>query len=381
MKLLCIIWLIQNKNEKIGYICKNYILAKKLYKDVMQLLPEELVKSSNGSDLTITSIYDTVLTFFSSESGSSLRGLTFEYLILDEFAFFKQKLSDGSDFWYDVCFPTIKVKGKKIIFVSTPLGKNNHFHTMFLRGLDPNYHRYRTIKKTIYDDGLITNEEIEEVRKSIPETSFRQEFLCEFLDSSITFFVGFECCFTSYNYNNNIKQWIGIDLSGNGDDESVVTFINEQNQTQQITIKGRLDDKYKQIADIINSTHNLIGVNIEQNGIGQPMINEITKLVNDKSIIHNWLTTNSTKEQIISNLAVMIANNNIKFNNNNTKLYTQLSNFIVKYSKTNKLQFEGVNGTHDDAVMSLAIAIQCKEEYKYTNNITFARRMQTRKFI
>lgn len=72
MKVLCIEWLF-SKNKKIAYICKNYILAKKIYKDLLQFIPNEYIKSANGSDLIIESLFGSTITFFSAESGASLR--------------------------------------------------------------------------------------------------------------------------------------------------------------------------------------------------------------------------------------------------------------------------------------------------------------------
>jgi hypothetical protein len=80
-------------------------------------------------------------------------------------------------------------------------------------------------------------------------------------------------------------------------------------------------------------------------------------------------------------MAVKIAKEDILFNENDKKMYSQLGTFIVKYSKTNKLQFEAQSGHHDDCVMATAIAIQCKEHFKYDKNISFARATYNNKLI
>lgn len=72
MKVLCIEWLFKN-NMKIAYICRNYILAKKIYKDLIQYIPQQFIKKANGTDLTIESLFGSTITFFSAESGASLR--------------------------------------------------------------------------------------------------------------------------------------------------------------------------------------------------------------------------------------------------------------------------------------------------------------------
>lgn len=366
MKVLVIEWLFNN-NTKIGYVCRNYILAKRIYKDLVQYIPKEYVKSANASDLIIETIYGSSISLFSAESGDSLRGLTFNYLICDEFAFF----NDCDTLWNEVLFPTVKVHGRKTIFVSTPCGKQNLFHDMYLRGLKDEYPIYASLKKTIFDDGLITEEEIENIKSQIPILSFKQEFLVEFLDSAVTYFSGFENCFSDYEYRFNEKQWCGVDLSTVGTDDTVVTLINESKQTLQYIIKGTLDQKYQQIADILNNTKNIQKVYIECNGVGAPMINEIKKLVTDKQLIEDWVTTNDSKVRILSQLAIDISKQDIYFNNNNKILYTQLSTFIYKYTKTGKVQLMASGSNHDDTVLSLAIALECKNKSILSGDYNF----------
>ncbi|MBQ0089746.1 MAG: terminase family protein [Prevotellaceae bacterium] len=372
MKVLCIEWLFQ-KNKQIAYVCRNYILAKRIYKDILQYVPRNYIKSSNGTDLTITSTLGSTLTFFSAESGASLRGLTFHYLVCDEFAFFKQEQTDGTHLWNDILFPTVKVNGILTIFVSTPLGKNNIFYDMYLKGIDNKYEKYHSILKTIYSDGLVTDEEIEEIKAQIPELSFKQEFCCEFLDSSLTYFIGFEKCFKPLNFDYNQPLYLGFDLSANGKDETIGTIVNQQGEVKQISISGTLDNKYQLIADIINTTKNIQGVYIENNGIGAPMINEVLKLIKRKSLVHEWNTSNTSKNEILSNLAVKIANKTLIFNELDTELYSQFGTFITKYSKTGRLQLEAQTGHKDDRVMSLAIALKAREDFKYNTNISFAK--------
>ena len=163
-------------------------------------------------------------------------------------------------------------------------------------------------------------------------------------------------------------MWIGVDLSSNGEDNTVVTLINDSMQVKQYIIEGTLDTKYKKIANIINSIPNLVAGYLENNGVGSPMINEIKKLVNHSHKLYEWTTTNSSKEGIISDLAVKIANKEIFFNNDDKALFSELGRFIVKYTKTGKMQFEGANGTHDDRCMSLAMSLKCKEDFKLQGN-------------
>ena len=370
MLVLCIQWMFQ-KNMSIAYICRNFVLAKRLYKELIKILPKEIIKSANGTDLSIESIYGSTLNFYSAEQGASLRGQTFNYMICDEFAFHKMEQPDGTHLWNDILSPTLKARGKKCIFVSTPLGKNNIFYEMYQRGLSDEFPKYASILKTIYDDGFITNDEIEEIKKSIPELSFKQEYLCDWIDDGISFFQGFSECFDIDKVSNG-KCWIGIDCSGDGTDATVCSKINEKGEIELFEAVGTLDMKYRQIADYLNR-ENPVAVYGEINGLGLPMLEEIKKLVRHKSKIYDWTTNNSSKEEIISDLAVSIANKDVHFLKNDMKTYNEFGNFVVTVSKSRKLTFAARGSGHDDRVMATAIAHKCRDDFKYAgeNNLNF----------
>lgn len=371
MQVLCIEWLF-GRNNNIAYLCKNFKpLATTLYKNIIKILPKEVIKSSNGSDLSIESIYGSTLTFFSAEQGSSLRGQTFTHVICDEFSFFKMEQTDGTHLWYDILSPTLKARGKKCIFVGTPLGKNNILYDMFQRGMDDDYPQYISIKKTIYDDGFITDDEIERIKKDIPELSFKQEYLCEWLEDGLSFFVGYSDCFDYDDFEED-KTWIGCDLSGDGTDATILTKVNVRDQIQQYEIQGTLDMKYKQISSIIDSSKNLQVAYLEKNGLGSPMINEIKKLVRDKARIREFETTNATKEEIVSEMAVDIANHKVHFQRGDRKLYEELGDFVVTVSKSRKLTFAARGSGHDDRVMSACIAKKAKRDYDSKITKSFA---------
>lgn len=358
-----VIELFMKREMSIGYITPTKTLAKNIYNEIKQVLePSDVIKNYNSVFHTMRSVTGTKLTFFSSEQGNSIRGNTFDYLIIDEAAFLYSQ--EDNDVWFNILQPTIKVKGKKIIMISTPNGKNGFWYDLIQKA-EHGEKGYKYIKKTIYDDGLISEEQIREMESSYPPLAFRQEFLCEFLDNAMTAIPDFEKCFGEYQYNDKLNQWIGIDLSANGEDATIVTFINSENQTRQVEVKGSLDVKYQKIAELINGCNNLVGAYIENNGVGEPMLNEIMKKVKSKGKVHYWTTTNTTKTDIINLLSVKCSNNEISFDINDRKLYSEFSTFIYKLSKTRKVQYEAKPGFHDDRVMSMAIAVNAQNDFKY----------------
>lgn len=354
-----------------AYISPTFAQGKKVFAELTQLLEGTgIIKKANAQDLKIESIFGATLKFFSMESPTSIRGNTVSgILVMDEAAFFPTQLSDGSDPYYNVIFPIIKARKPKVLVISTPNGRQGMYYDLYLKAFngDKGYHQ---LTATIYDDDLITKEEIEELKRGYPPLAFKQEFEVEFLDNALTVFPNFESCFDGH-YNGG-KCWIGIDPSSVGDDNTIISIVNKDNNVRQYKIEGTLDQKYDKIARIINE-YSPIATYIENNSIGEVMANEIKKKLIRKSNFYTFTTTNDSKKQYISLLAVAIANNAIHFEEDNRLLYSELSTFTFKLTKSGNITYAAREGYHDDTVTSLGVCLQCREDFKNAgeNNINF----------
>jgi len=271
--------------------------------------------------------------------------------------------------------PIVKAKKPPILFISTPNGKSGFFYEKYLDGLTSE--TVKSVKSTILDDELITPEEIEELRKVTPPKAFAQEYMVEFLDSALTAFEDFQEQFTDYQEDKKVSNhescWIGLDFSANGEDETILSVVNKDNYVRQYLISGSLDQKYKKISDIIDSYKNVVAVYMECNGIGEPMINEVKKLVkNNKSKLHYWVTTNESKNAMVGMLQLLIANKEIWFSNLNKELYKQFGLFAFEINKkTRRITYGAKAPNHDDRIMSLMMALQAKEDYPYSGGSNY----------
>lgn len=360
------------KNTFNAYISPTFAQGKKVFSELMQLLDGTgIVTKANAQDLKIETVYGSTLKFFSMESPTSIRGNTISgILVLDEAAFFPVQLSDGSDPYYNVIFPIIKARRPKVLVISTPNGKQGMFHDLYMNAYNGEK-GYRELTATIYDDKLISPEEIEELKRGYPPLAWQQEFMVEFLDNALTVFPGFSDCFDG-KFSGG-KCWIGIDPSSVGEDNTILTVINDKNEVRQHKIDGTLDVKYDNIAKLINK-YNPVATYIENNSIGEVMANEIKKKLAKKSNFYSFATTNESKKDYISILSVDIANHQIHFEEDNRLLYSELSTFTFKLTKAGNITYAARDGFHDDTVTSLGICLQCREDFKYAGrpNINFA---------
>lgn len=359
MQIMCIEWLL-NKKEEIIYFTPTYNLAKNFYSKLVKMLPSEVVAKSNSSDLVIESVTGSKLRFFSGEAAQTARGSNCTRLIVDEAAYIKEEI-DGQSFWYNIVVPLLKARGKTAILISTPFGKQGFFYELCMRGLKGDAGYYYT-NHSIYDDDLITTEEIDELKKNYPPLAWKCEFECQFLSNALSVFPDYEDRFIEDFKFQKTNLYCGIDLSTVGTDNTVVTFVNDKQQVIQFVIEGTLEEKYAKIANLVNK-YNPRGGYVESNSIGVVMFEEIQKKLRNKHRLSLYATTNQTKKDYISLISVAISNKEITFDASNKQLYAELGTFSYKLTKNGLITYAAIEPNKDDCVISLGLAMAAKENF------------------
>ena len=345
-------WAINNKGCKIGWVSPVYSQCKKVYGEIFKAIANTpYISDSNKSDLLIQFANGSTLQFFSAERFDNIRGNTFDYLICDEFAFIKKEA------WTEVLKATILVKGKKVLIISTPKGKN-HFFELFNQGKEnPAYY---SIAGTSYDNPKIPIEELEDARRNLPEHVFKQEYLAEFLDDGSAVFKNVKECIKLGSPSNNC--YAGIDL-GRADDYTVLTILNDKNE---VFYCERW--RHQEWSSIINNLVKILNqykpkTFVETNGAQDAIFEQIRNAVNfNKNQIQAFTTTAKSKQSIIEDLIVNFENKEIGIPDN-SDLIDELNFFTYEYNlKTRQIHYSAPIGLHDDMVMSLAIALRAKKE-------------------
>ncbi len=116
-----------------------------------------------------------ILALPGDNEGDTLRGLANVRLaIIDE-------TSRCSDALITAVRPMLATnKRGQLVYLSTPKGKRGAFYETWTSG-DPDWHRFRV---GLGDCDRITPEFLARERKNLGETKYREEYLCEFLDSN-----------------------------------------------------------------------------------------------------------------------------------------------------------------------------------------------------
>lgn len=363
-RYLALVWM-QTPDTVVGYITQKSRLAKDIYKKFLSMYPEELIKSKDGTDFIIELVNGSKLIFFSVEQTHAIRGFTLDYLIWDEVSHCREYTSDGEHIYYNIVAPLLDAKGKKEIFISTPNGAQGFFYEEAMKGKNGEK-GYAYVVINVEKDETKSKEWIEEKKASYPVKSWRQEYMCEFLEDGVSFFTNFKQRFIDEDFNWDSRLYCGVDFSSVGSDDTIVTFENDKGQSIQYTIVGDLDSKYREVAKLLNRAEGkLVLAYFESNSIGEVMGNEINKLLtpNVRRKVEFITTTNSSKQDYIEKLALDIEQGNVSFMEDNDKLLEQFRVFTYTISKTGKKIFNALPGYHDDCIISLALANLARNKF------------------
>jgi phage FluMu gp28-like protein len=312
-----------------------------------------LIATSNASELIMTFKNGSVIRMVSAESGQNLRGFTVSgLLVLDEAAFVPE------DVWTTILRPTTLIRGKKVLFISTPNG-TNWFKKIFDWGLDPEYKDWSSYRITSYENPYLDLESLELARKTLPEKTYLQEYLGVFLEGGGSVFSGFAQCATLESLQTKPeagrRYFAGLDLAV-ANDYTVLSVFNDQ---------GILVDFYRQnktsweeiIGDVTQRiNHWKCYTIVEKNSIGSVVSEQLAKAC--PNLIEAFTTTNASKKDIIESLKLSFADKLIQIPKKDVLsiLHMELSIFAYKMLPSGLISYSAPSGASDDCVLSLAFA-------------------------
>ena len=354
---LSLYWMINEGPVKVLWVSPVYSQTTKVQKELMQAIGASgLVKNCNYSDNYIRLKNGSEILFRSAEKYDNIRGLTVDYGILDEAAFMKQ------DAWKEAIRPVFMVKGKKVLFISTPKGKN-WFHELFQLAKSPDYSNYQAYTGSSYDTPYIDLEEIEDAKRTLPPNVFQQEYLAKFIDSGGEVFSSLDKNLFARYTNPQGKVYCGIDL-GKQEDFTVATFMDSA---------GKVVDIYrannKEWTTMTNEILVLIKkysatVMVEVNSIGDVIYEQIKRQWQDT---HPFVTTSKSKNEMIEGLILDINETTVTIPDSELFpwLLSELEVFTYDYNpKTRSIKYGHPTGLHDDCVISLAIVNYNRKQNK-----------------
>jgi hypothetical protein len=352
---LLLYWLLKTGKQKGAWITPVYNQAKKVFNELTNA-SHELITRQNKADLTIEFINGSSVQFLSTDNYNTIRGFSFNYMVVDEAAFIKEEAIN------EAVMPTLSALGKKCLIISTPKGKN-WFYNYYLKGLDTSgdYISFRAIST---DNPHIDQSFIESQYKSLPESIFNQEYMAEFTEAGNDVFTNVDLVCNLNNWDvpaGNRRYYFGID-SGLTNDFSVLTIIDESGRVSKIIrVNGLPLEEIARNFTTELKRYSVLGGYVETNSIGRPMFELIQKEIRSAK---EFVTTNDSKNQGIRNLIYKIQQGELELPSEKLFPYLkqELNAYSYKVNANGLITFSAPNGFHDDCVMSLMLANEAREK-------------------
>ena len=320
-----------------------------------------------------------------STSASAVRGMSFNILFLDEFAFVPNHVADS---FFASVYPTITSgKNTKVIIVSTPHGMN-HFYRMWH---DAERSKNEYIPTDVHWSEVPGRDEVwkEQTIANTSEQQFKVEFECEFLGSVDTLIAPSKL--RTLVYDNPIQKNAGLDVyesskenhdyvmtvdvaRGVGEDYSAFVVVDITEFPHKVVAKYRNNDikpmLFPNIIYEVAKSYNSSFILCEVNDIGDQVASILQYDLEYQNLLmcsmrgragqivgqgfsgkktQLGVKMSKTVKKVGSlNLKTLIEEDKLIFND--YEIISELTTFISKHNS-----FEAEEGCNDDLAMCLVI--------------------------
>lgn len=329
-------------------------LARNVYKSIFKALETSgLLKIANAQLLEIELTNGSTILFRSTEQMS--RGLTVTgILVLDECAY------EDEEAIYTI-LPLANAHNAPIIIASTPFTMDGYYYTMYMKGMEGG-EMIRTFDWSRHPETsrFLTQEKKELYRQTMSRAKYTTEVEGEFLADGGLLFQGLDSCQGEPDESRIV--YIGIDFgTGSEEDYTVVSVINNHGQMVKMYRTNNLSptQQVEWISGLIldlASRYTIRNVLCEYNSIGTVYIDFMKKKLAGRKIpLTNWVTTNKSKQDLVTNFQIALENGYVQILKDPV-LLGELKKYQAEINtKTKTISYNGYK-SHDDTVMATMLA-------------------------
>lgn len=171
-------------NPRVAYIAPYYKQAKAVAwdyaKDFTAMIPnQKAYESELRIDIPVGEVNGKPsvarIMCFGADNPDALRGLYFDAVVFDEFG--NQPIS----IWSEVVRPALADRKGRALFLGTPNGKN-HFYEKYqeaVKHMEEGHPEWYAATFRADETGVIDHDELMGAKENMPESDYRQEFLCD----------------------------------------------------------------------------------------------------------------------------------------------------------------------------------------------------------
>ena len=356
------------EREPIGWFSPTYKMLGDVWREVVDILYPITVSKSEQQH-RIETIGGGVLDCWSLDAADAARGRKYGLIIVDEAAM----VAGLEDHWNMIVRPMLVDLKGDAWFLSTPKGRNG-FYKLHLLGRDPENTEWQSWTFPTSANPFIPLSEVEGLKDTMTEESYRQEILAEFLEGEGTVFRNITAVMTAPRDDTPEMHKDHMLVSG--------TDWGKQNDFTAISVgcvncrREVFHDRFNQIdymfqaqriKEIFHRWNIKMGL-LELNSIGQPMMEQLQR---EGLPVVGFDTTASSKPPLIEGGALEIEKGTLALIPDDVWT-AELEAYERKVNaSTGRSTYGAPAEFHDDTVIARMLMIKAMQNYAYVSrNIT-----------
>jgi len=339
------------KGGRVGYFAPTYKLLAETWRDIDADLGPILTERSL-TERRMKTITGGVIEMWTIEDSDAGRSRRYDRAIIDEAGL----VAHLGDTWERAIRPTLADLEGDAWFLGTPKGRN-FFHTAFQRGQDSvAFPDWRSWQMPTSANPWIKTTEIEAMRESMTDRSYRQEILAEFLEDGGGVFRGVRAAATAApqpGATAGHAYSIGVDWARSGDFS--VFAVVDATTGECCHVERMTGVEYAHQMIRLRALWERFGtppILAESNSMGGPVVEALQRT---GMWVQPFVTTNQSKAQIIDALVLAFERGTLRIVNDPV-LVAELEAYESERLPSGMVRYSAPEGQHDDTVIALCLA-------------------------
>jgi len=349
-----IIWLFEQsltlkQNQSVWWVAPVYQQAEIAFRRMKTQVSDPHFFQANESKLVLTTPMGSRIEFKSAEKADNLYGDDVFAAVFDEASRAREEA------WYALRSTLTATQGKCKL-IGNVKGKKNWFYKLGERARqgEPDYTFFKITAYDAAKEGILTEQEIEQAKRDLPEYVFKELYLAEPADDQSNPF-GIEnirACFSPI-LSGSVASY-GIDLAKYSD----WTVIVGLNANKEVVHFERFQKDWASTAEHIARLVQGTPCFIDSTGVGDPVVEQLQRRC---PRMQGFKFTAQSKQQLIEGLVMAVQGQEIRFPED--PIGYEMENFEFEYTRTG-VRYSAPAGLHDDCVCALALSLDCSHKNK-----------------
>ena len=329
------------RGEAFWWVSPVYSQAKVAFRRLKRGLPETLY-TANESELTITLVNGATIWFKSAEKPDALYGEDVHAAVLDEATRMREEA------WHAIRSTLTATRGP-VRIIGNVKGRRNWVYALARRaeGGEPGWSYARLTADDAINAGVVASAEVDEARRQMPESVFRELYYAEPSDDGGNPFgqEAIRSCIGDISGRPPVVY--GVDLAKSVD-WTVAVGLDE---TGAVCRFDRYQWPWEETVRRLASEIGAVSAVVDSTGVGDPIVERLQRELQN---VQGYNFSSSSKQHLMEGLAMAIQTGEVRYPQG--VIVSELDAFAYEYTRTG-VRYSAPDGMHDDCVMALALAV------------------------